>query len=108
MSAVPRRDISLCVKCSKLCKSQTTAAKIGDVRSRRVVAIAAVDSFQAGLSDFSTRLNKHEVAFQGLWVAVFDQRSHFYVGDAVFFGRLSNNGQFIPQQVAYIVRFLHI
>ena len=86
----------------------TTAAKVGDVRSRRVIAIAAVDSFQAGLSDFPARLNNKEVAFQGLWVSVFDQRSFFYVGDAVFFGRLSNGGHFLLQQVVYIVRFLHI
>jgi hypothetical protein len=77
----------------------STKAKIGDVTSHRFVVLGAIHSFQAGFPLFSVRLNNHEVAFKGLWVCNLDQRKNFYGGDAKFFGRLSNGGRFLPEQV---------
>jgi hypothetical protein len=77
----------------------STKAKLGDVTSHRFVVLGAMHSFQAGFPGFSIRLNKHEVAFKGLWVCSLDQRKYFYGGDARFFGRLSNGGRFLPEQV---------
>ena len=77
----------------------STTAKLGDVTSHRFVVLGAIHSFQAGFAGFSIRLNKHEVAFKGLWVCKLDQRKYFYGGDARFFGRLSKGGRFLPEEV---------
>ena len=65
----------------------STKAKLGDVTSHRFVVLGAIHSFQAGFPGFSIRLNKHEVAFKGLWVCNLDQRKYFYGGNAKFYSR---------------------
>ena len=74
-------------------------AKLLDVTSCRLVVLGSVDTFQAGFAGFTLRMDHHEVPFRGLWTTVLDQKRFFYGGDAFFFGRLSNGGRFLPEEV---------
>ena len=80
-----------------------TPTKLAEVSNARVIGVAEVHSHEAGFGDFASRFHRGDVPVTSFRTAIYDDQKHFYFGGPKFYGQISDQDTFWPQDKVFLI-----